>query len=73
MNGLTIPEYIELMMGITMMSPYLEIENDKQGIAFTPYYYYSVIVGKGKTKAIGINGLEMTNENIRNNTYAYNT
>lgn len=73
MNGLTIPEYPELLMGITMMSPYLEIETDKQGIAFTPYYYYSVIVGNGKTKAIYINGVEMTKENIRNNTYPYTT
>lgn len=73
MNGMTMPEFPELLMGATMMAPYYEIENDRQGIAFSPYYYYSVIVGNGGTKAIGINGIEMTKENIRNNTYPYTT
>lgn len=73
MNGLTIPEFPELLMGTTMMAPYYQLKNDKQGIGFSPYYYYSVIVDDGSTKAIGIDGVEMTKENIRNNKYPYTT
>ena len=73
MDGLTIPEFPELLMGTTMMAPYYQLKNDKQGIGFSPYYYYSVIVDDGSTKAIGIDGVEMTKENIRNNTYPYTT
>lgn len=73
MNGLNIPEFPELFMGSTMLAPYLQIENDKQGIAFTPFYYYSVIVDNGSTKAIGLDGVPMTRENIRNNSYPYTT
>lgn len=56
-----------------METPYFQIENDRSGIAFTPYYYYSVIVGYGSTKAIGIEGVGMTKENIYNDTYPYVT
>ena len=73
MDGLIIPEYPELLMGATMLSPYFQIEDDKQGIAFSPYYYYSVIVNSESTKAIAINGVEMTKENVRTSTYPYTT
>lgn len=73
MNGLTIAEFPELQVGLTMMSPYYQLEEDKQGIGFSPFYYYSVIVDNGSTKAIGINGVEMTKENVQNNTYPYTT
>ncbi len=73
MAGLTIVDFPELQVGLTMMTPYYQLEADKQGIGFSPFYYYSVIVDNGSTKAIGINGVEMTKENIRNNTYPYTT
>ncbi len=73
MTGLTIAEFPELQVGLTMMSPYYQLEDDKQGIGFSPFYYYSVIVDNGSTKAIGVNGVEMTKENVRNNTYPYTT
>lgn len=73
MTGLTIAEFPELQVGLTMMSPYYQLEEDKQGIGFSPFYYYSVIVDNGSTKAIGVNGVEMTKENVRNNTYPYTT
>ncbi len=73
MAGLTIANFPELQVGLTMMSPYYQLEDDKQGIGFSPFYYYSVIVDNGSTKAIGIDGVKMTKENIKNNTYPYTT
>ena len=73
MDGLEIKKFPEWHMGTTMETPYFQIENDRSGIAFTPYYYYSVIVGYGSTKAIGIEGVSMIKENIYNDTYPYVT
>lgn len=73
MAGLTIADFPEMQIGNIMMSPYYQLENDENGIAFTPYYYYSTIVNNGKTKAIGVEGVSMTKENIRNNLYPYIT
>ncbi len=73
MAGLTIADFPELQIGQTMMTPYYQLEADKQGIGFSPFYYYSVIVDNGSTKAIGIDGVKMTKENIKNNTYPYIT
>lgn len=73
MAGLTIKEFPELQIGKVMMSPYYQLEADESGIAFSPFYYYSVIVDNDSTKAIGVNGIAMTKENVRNNTYPYVT
>ncbi len=73
MNGFTIADFPPMYVGQFMMSPYSQLESDKQGIGFSPFYYYSVIVDNGSTKAIGIDGIPMTKENIRNNTYPYIT
>ncbi len=51
MAGLTIAEFPELQVGLTMMSPYFQLEDDEQGIGFSPFYYYSVIVGQWKHKS----------------------
>ena len=69
MNGLNIADVPELQIGTTMISPYYQIEGDPTGISFTPFYYYSVIIGDGKTKGIGVNGVPMTKENISNGSY----
>ena len=73
MDGLELNKFPEWHMGTAMETPYFQIENDRSGIAFTPYYYYSVIVGYGSTKAIGIEGVSMIKENIYNDTYPYVT
>lgn len=73
MTGLTIKEFPEMQIGTTMMTPYYQIENDETGIAFTPFYYYNVMVDTEKTKAIGINGIAMTKANIMNGMYPYIT
>ena len=62
MAGLTIKEFPEMQIGTTMMTPYYQIENDETGIAFTPFYYYNVMVDTESTKAI-----------IMNETYPYIT
>ena len=71
MAGLTIKEFPEMQIGKTMMTPYYQIEQDTTGISFTPFYYYKVMVGSGSARAIGVNGVEMTKENIINGTYPY--
>jgi len=71
MEGLTIKDFPEMQIGQTMMSPYYQLEEDGTGIAYTPFYYYSVMVATGSTRAIGVNGAAMTKENIMNGTYPY--
>lgn len=73
MAGLTIKDFPEMQIGTGMMAPYYQIERDKSGIAYSPFYYYSVVLDNGFTKAIGVDGLPMTKENVRNNTYPYVT
>lgn len=73
MQGLTIADFPVMQIGRTMMTPYYQLEYDQAGIGFTPFYYYSVIVGTGTTKAIGIDGVAMTKENIINGSYPYIT
>ncbi|MBO4642818.1 MAG: substrate-binding domain-containing protein [Bacteroidaceae bacterium] len=71
MAGLTIKDFPEMQIGKTMMTPYYQLEQDTAGIAFTPFYYYNVMVGSGSTKAIGVNDVAMTKANIKNGTYPY--
>ena len=73
MAGLTIKEFPELQIGNVMMAPYYQLRDDESGIGFSPFYYYNVIVDNGFTKTIGVNGIPMTKENVRNNTYPYVT
>lgn len=73
MAGLTIKEFPEMQIGIVMMAPYYMIEEDETGIAYTPFYYYDVIVDNENTKAIGVNGVAMTKENVKNGKYPYIT
>lgn len=71
MDGLTIADFPEMQIGRTMMSPYYQLEDDTAGIAFTPFYYYKVMVDSKKVRAVGVDGVEMTKENILNNSYPY--
>lgn len=71
MSGLKIKDFPEMQIGKTMMTPYYQIEYDKTGIAFTPFYYYSVIVANDRIKGLAVNGIVMTKENIANGTYPY--
>lgn len=71
MDGLTIADFPEMQIGTTMMSPYYQLEDDTAGIAFTPFYYYKVMVDSKKVRAVGVDGVEMTKENVMNGTYPY--
>lgn len=71
MDGLTIADFPEMQIGTTMMSPYYQLENDTAGIAFSPFYYYKVMVDSKKVRAVGVDGVEMTKENVMNGTYPY--
>ncbi len=73
MNGLEIMNLPVMYVGLTMTAPYDQIESDYNSIGFTPFYYYSVIVGNGSTKAIGVNGVPMTQENVKNGAYPFCT
>jgi len=71
MDGLTIADFPEMQIGTTMMSPYYQLEDDTAGIAFSPFYYYKVMVDSKKVRAVGVDGVEMTKENVMNGTYPY--
>ena len=71
MQGLTMIDWPE-MITHGMAGPFFSLRMDENGIAFTPYFYYS-IMARDETwaKSIGINGVEPNKENISNNTYPY--
>lgn len=71
MAGLTIDAYKEMRVGTTMMAPYYQLDADTAGIAFTPFYYFTYISATESSKVIGVNGIAMTKENIKNDTYPY--
>lgn len=73
MNGLTIAKIPEWHVGRTMNAPYSQIEATAGGLAFTPFYFYSVIIGYNSTRALDVDGVAMTKENIMNGTYPYIT
>jgi len=73
MNGLTIGDFPELQIGASMMSPYWQIQCNEDGIAFTPFYYYNVMVNDGTTKAISVNDIPVNSQTIKEGTYPYVT
>lgn len=73
MDGLTIKDFPEMQVGRVMLSPYQQLKDDVNGIGFTPFYYYSVIVDNHTTRAIAVNGVEPNQTNIRNGAYPYVT
>ena len=71
MVGLTIMDLPEMRVGSAMMAPYFQLDRDSLGLAFTPFYYFTYISGTVSSKVIGVNGVPMTKENIKNGTYPY--
>jgi phosphate transport system substrate-binding protein len=57
------------MVGYVMLSPYYQLEQDENGIAYTPFYYYDTIVNDDRTEVIGINGVTPDKSTIENNSY----
>ena len=56
-----------------MISPYITLERDQNGICYTPFYYYDSIVRSGLVKAISLDGIKPSKETIKNDTYPYVT
>ena len=72
MQGLTMIDWPE-MITHGMGGPFQALAFDENGIAFTPYFYYSNMVRDEQTwaKSIGINGIEPNKNTIQSNTYPY--
>lgn len=61
------------MVGYVMLAPYYQLEQDGNGIAYTPYYYYDTIVNDERTQVIGVNGVMPGKKAIENDSYPYVT
>lgn len=72
MKGLKMIDWPE-MVGYVMLSPYFQLEQDENGIAYTPFYYYDTIVNDDRTQVIGVNGVTPAKKTIENNSYPYVT
>ena len=72
MAGLTMPEWKELTL-FTMISPYIQLDSDVNGICYTPYYYFSSIVRPEQIKMVSLDGIMPAKETIKNGTYPYIT
>ena len=72
MDGLTMIDWPE-MVGYVMLSPYYQLENDENGIAYTPFYYYDTIVNDDRTQVIGVNGITPSKQTIEFGSYPYVT
>ena len=72
MAGLTMIDWPE-MVGYVMLSPYFQLENDENGIAYTPFYYYDTIVNDERTQVIGVDGIVPSKKTIENDRYPYVT
>lgn len=72
MKGLTMIDWPE-MITHGMAGPFLSLRFDNNGIAFTPYFYYSIMARDEQAwvKCIGVNGIEPDKNTISNNTYPY--
>ena len=72
MNGLKMIDWPE-MVGYVMLSPYYQLEQDENGIAYTPFYYYDTIVNDDRTQVIGVNGIVPSKQTIEDDSYPYVT
>lgn len=72
MKGLTMIDWPE-MITHGMAGPFLSLRFDNNGIAYTPYFYYSIMARDEQAwaKCIGVNGIEPSKSTISNNTYPY--
>ena len=72
MKGLKMIDWPE-MVGYVMLSPYFQLEQDENGIAYTPFYYYDTIVNDDRTQVIGVNGVTPDKSTIEKDSYPYVT
>lgn len=72
MAGLTMPDWKELTL-YTMISPYIQLESDPNGICYTPFYYFNSIVRPESVKVISLDGTTPSRKTIKDDTYPYVT
>ncbi|MBO4589431.1 MAG: substrate-binding domain-containing protein [Bacteroidaceae bacterium] len=71
MRGLKMVDGPELV-GSSMMSPYLQLENDEYGIAYTPYYYRTVMMRDLiKVNVLSIDGVTPDKKSLREGKYPF--
>ena len=71
MKGLKMVEGPELV-GSSMMSPYLQLEKDEYGIAYTPYYYRTVMMRDLiKVNVLSIDGVTPDKKSLREGRYPF--
>lgn len=59
------------MVGGGMTSPFYSLCSDKNGIAYTPYYYCATMIDDPTIGIFNINGVEPNKETIANRQYTY--
>lgn len=59
------------LIGYSMMGPFLALTQDKNGLAYSVYYYEHFMSGSPKTRVIAVDGVEPTAETIRDRKYPY--
>lgn len=52
---------------------FMQLANDENGIAYTPFYYYDTIVNDERTQVIGVNGIVPSKQTIEDDSYPYET
>ncbi len=71
MQGLDMIDWPE-MTTHGMAGPFYALRYDENGIAYTPYFYYSIMTrDQTWAKCIGVNGIEPSKSTISSNTYPY--
>ncbi len=71
MKGLTIVGKPGMQTG-TMAGPFYEIRRDVNGIAYTPFYYYNIMMREQDyAKTIGVEGIHPNKETINSGAYPF--
>lgn len=74
MNGLTMINgtYMAEIIGSQMASPYMQLESDEFGIAYTPFFYCTAMVRDlMKVDMISVDGVMPSKESLRANEYPF--
>ena len=74
MNGLTMIDgtYMPEIIGFQMIAPYMQLENDEYGIAYTPFFYCTAMIRDLlQVKMLSIDGVAPSKESLRENKYPF--
>lgn len=73
MSGLEMAPALPELVIHTMLGPYSTLEYDKDGIFYTPYYYFDTMVRSEKVKMLAVNGCKPNKKSITDGSYPYVT